>query len=342
MGIILAIVLFSLIVFFHELGHFLLAKKNGINVEEFSIGMGPTLVHMDKGGTRYSVKLLPLGGSCMMGEDNAEDMSEGSFNSKSVWARISVIAAGPVFNFILAFIFSMIIVAWMGYDAPVIGYVVENSPAEEAGLRKGDEILSLNGKAVTIFRDISVFNQFEAGKTADIVYKRDGKEKEVTVTPRLTESGAYQFGIGQAEYKKPNVWEVFKYGAYEVKYWIEITLKSLKMLVTGGIGIDQLSGPVGIVDVVGESYEANKSYGTAAVTFSLLNLAILLSANLGVMNLLPIPALDGGRLVFLFAEAIRGKRVPPEKEGMVHFAGLILLFALMIFVMYNDIQRLFI
>lgn len=341
MGIILALLLFSFIVFFHELGHFLLARKNGVYVEEFCIGMGPTIVSKQGKETKYSIKLLPIGGACMMGEDDVENTDERSFNNKSVWARISVIAAGPIFNFILAFILSVIIVGWVGYDRAEIGSVVPNSAAQEAGLQKGDVITEMNGKNIHLFREISVYNQFHQGEKVTLEYKRDGKTYESTLTPKKNENGQYLIGVTQAKYKKANAFTALQYGLYEVEYWIETTLESLKMLFTGKIGMDQLSGPVGIVDVVGDTYEANKAYGVSSVIFSLINLSILLSANLGVMNLLPLPALDGGRLVFLFVEAIRGKRVAPEKEGMVHFAGLMLLFGLMIFVLFNDIQRLF-
>ena len=146
MGIVLAILVFGVIVFVHELGHFLLAKANGIRVDEFSIGMGPRLLSWVKGETRYSLKLLPIGGSCMMGEDDADDTSEGSFNSKSVWARISVVAAGAIFNFILALIFAVVIIGFTGYDKPVISGVVEGFPAEEAGMQAGDRIVKMNSK----------------------------------------------------------------------------------------------------------------------------------------------------------------------------------------------------
>lgn len=340
MRIILALLLFSFIVFFHELGHFLLARKNGVYVEEFCIGMGPTIISKQGKETKYSIKLLPIGGACMMGEDDVENTDERSFNNKSVWARISVIAAGPIFNFILAFILSVIIVGWVGYDKAEIGSVVPNSAAQEAGLKKGDVITEINGKNIHLFREISDYNQFHQGEKVTLEYNRDGKTHEAILTPKKNEQGLYLIGVTQAKYKKANAFTALQYGLYEVEYWIETTLESLKMLFTGKIGMDQLSGPVGIVDVVGDTYEANKAYGVSSVIFSLINLSILLSANLGVMNLLPIPALDGGRLIFLFIEAIRGKRVPPEKEGMVHFVGLMLLFGLMIFVLFNDIKRL--
>lgn len=342
MGIILAILVFGIIVFIHELGHFLLAKANKIRVDEFSLGMGPRLVSFVKGETRYSLKLLPLGGSCMMGEDDVDDMSEGSFNSKSVWARMSVVVAGAVFNFLLALVFSMIVIGYTGYDEPVISGVVEGFPAQEAGLTEGDRIVKMNNKKINIWREITYYNMFHPGETVDLVYERDGEKKEVTITPKKDEDGNYLIGItSPAQYKKANLLTAMQYGVYEVKFWICTTLESLKMLVMGDVGVDQLSGPVGIVSVVDETYQQSKSYGVMVVIMQMLNIGILLSANLGVMNLLPLPALDGGRLVFMIVEAIRGKRVPADKEGWVHGIGMILLLALMAFVMFNDVKKLF-
>ncbi|MBQ8559286.1 MAG: RIP metalloprotease RseP [Tyzzerella sp.] len=342
MGIILAVLVFGTIVFVHELGHFLLAKANGIRVDEFSIGMGPRLLSKVKGETRYSLKLFPIGGSCMMGEDDVEDMSEGSFNSKSVWARMAVVAAGAVFNFILAFIFAVIIVGYAGYDEPIISGTLEGYSAEAEGMQAGDRIVRMNGKKINLWREVTYYNMFHQGETVDLVYERDGEKHEVTIIPKQDEDGNYLLGVlSPGKYTKANVLTAMQYGVYEVKFWISTTIESLKMLVTGAVGVDQLSGPVGIVDVVDETYQQSKSYGFLVVLMQMLNIGILLSANLGVMNLLPLPALDGGRLVFMIIEAIRGKRVPPDKEGMVHFVGMILLFALMIFVFFNDIKRIF-
>ena len=342
MGIILAILVFGLIIFVHELGHFLLAKINGIRVDEFSLGMGPRLISFVKGETRYSLKLLPIGGSCMMGEDDVNDVGEGSFNSKSVWARISVVAAGAIFNFILALIFSMIVIGFTGYDEPVISGVLEDFPAQEVGMQAGDRIVKINNKKINIWREVTYYNMFHQGETVDLVFERDGEKYEVTITPKQDEDGSYLLGVtSPSEYKKANLFTALQYGVYEVKFWISTTIESLKMLVTGAVGMDQLSGPVGIVDVVDETYQQSKSYGIVVVIMQMLNIGILISANLGVMNLLPLPALDGGRLVFLIIEAIRGKRVSPEKEGWVHGIGMILLLALMAFVLFNDIKRLF-
>ena len=342
MGIVLAILLFGFIVFFHELGHFLLAQKNKIDVDEFAVGMGPVLFQKTYKGTRYSIRLLPIGGYCAMGEDEEATDSPNNFNNKSVWARISVIAAGPVFNFILAWIFSVILIFMIGYDQPVIGSVEDGYPAAEAGLQEGDRVVRIGDKNIHIYREISAYLQFHPDEDVVLTYERDGEEHTVTLTPKMDEELGYErIGLASSGNTKANLLTAFQYGTYEVKYWIEVTLDSLRMLVTGQIGVDQLSGPVGIVDVVDETYQQSRSYGAYVVVAQMLYLAILLSANLGVMNLLPLPALDGGRLVFLFVEAVRKKRVPPEKEGYVHFAGIVLLMLLMVVVMYNDIQRVF-
>lgn len=342
MGIIIAIIIFSFIVFFHELGHFLLAKKNGIDVEEFALGMGPAIYSREYKGTKYSVRLFPIGGFCAMGEDEEATDSPNNFNNKSVWARISVIAAGPVFNFILAFIFSVILIAMIGYDQPVLSGTEEGYPAAEAGMQAGDTIVKMGNKRIHIFREVSIYNQFHQGETVEVTYIRDGEKKTVTLTPKMDEELGYaRLGIASSGYTEANLLTALQYGAYEVKYWISTTIESLKMLVTGQVGMDQISGPVGIVDVVDDAYEQSRSYGAYMVLAQMLYIAILISANLGVMNLLPLPALDGGRLVFLFVEAIRKKRIPPEKEGYVHMIGIALLMVLMVFVMYNDIRRVF-
>lgn len=344
MGIILAILLFSAIIIIHELGHFLLAKANKIRVDEFSLGLGPTLFGKQIGETKFSIKLLPFGGACMMGEDEIDDMSEGSFNSKSVWARMSVIVAGPAFNLILGWILCVIMVAWIGYVAPVVTGVDEGYAAKEQGIQAGDVITEVNGKNIHLWDDISLENLTNAnGEPVEITYARDGEETTVVVEPRKLEGDAYaRLGIiGPSERTRTGIFSSLKYGVYTVKYWVDYTFECLKMLVSGQVGIKDLSGPVGIVDVVDDAYQSSRQYGVATVVLNMMNLCILITANLGIMNLLPIPALDGGRLVFLILEAIRKKRIPPEKEGMVHFAGFAVLMVLMVVVMYNDIMKLF-
>lgn len=347
MKYIWALLVFTLVVVIHELGHFLLAKKNGVGVTQFSIGMGPRLIHFQKGETEYCIKLFPFGGSCMMvGEDGAElgeDMDQGkSFQEKSVWARIAVIAAGPIFNFLLAFVLAIILIGNMGYDAPVVGEVIEGYPIEQAGIQPGDTIVKLNKENIKVYREVSMFMQLNGDKEIDLTYKRDGQKHTVSITPKYDQEAGYcLMGMRSSERVKGNAFEVLKYSVYEVRWWIKYVFKSLGMLIGGQVKVSDLSGPVGIVDVIGKTYEENVQEGSFMVIMSMINFSILLSANLGVMNLLPLPALDGGRLVFLIIEAIRGKRISAEKEGMVHFVGLVLLMVLMVFVMFNDIKRIF-
>lgn len=343
LNIIIAIVIFSVIIIFHELGHFLLAKKNGIRVNEFCLGLGPSIIGFTKGETRYALRLLPFGGACMMEGEDGESTDSRAFQNKSVLARISVVAAGPIFNFIMAFVFSMIIIGYVGYDKPVIAGIMDGYPAQEAGLQKGDVIQKLNGKKIHFAREINSYLFFNAGKKLNVTYKRDGKINQVTVTPKYDkEQSSYLIGFYQSsERTKTNPIQTVQYGAYYVKYYIDTTVDSLKMLVTGKAGIKDMSGPVGLVKVIGDTYHASESEGVMLVIMNMLNISVLISVNLGVMNLLPIPALDGGRLVFLIIELIRRKKVDQEKEGMVHLVGMSLLMLLMVFVMYQDVHKIF-
>ncbi len=344
MSIVIAILIFSFIVLFHEFGHFLLAKLNGIQVNEFCLGFGPTLIGFTRGGTKYSLKLLPFGGACMMEGEDAESQDPHAFMNKSVWARISVVFAGPFFNFILAFLGAFLLMCFAGYDEPVISGVSEGYAAAEAGLQKGDEIIKINNKRIHFFREVSVYSAMHAGETVEITYERGGKRYQTTLVPTYDEEDQrYYYGVLASARTKGNVLDNAVHAVYEVKYWIVTTLQGLRMLFTGGASLNDLSGPVGIVKGMGDVYEeslANDGY--FYVFLNMLNWLVLLSANLGIMNLLPLPALDGGRLVFLIIEAIRRKRVDPEKEGMVHLAGIVLLMLLMVVVMFNDIRKLFI
>lgn len=478
-SIIAALLIFTVIVVIHEFGHFLLAKKHGVGVPEFSIGMGPRLITVAKTAqgikcrllctqskfdsleewknvTKYSWKLLPLGGSCaMVGEDEDND-AEDSFNTKSVWARFSIIFAGPFFNFILAFIFSVIIISNSGIDIPLVRAVYENQPAQAAGIQEGDIIKKVDGKKITIGREIDTHFLLHplTGEEVEVVIEREGKTKTVSIdphyktylfgftygaqatsnteiaevsedrpfakaglksgdkiksvnghvvtngeelgnvmaqenisgapvtfvieqdgeekifeiTPEPNESMTLGFFASKDEsiktlFAKPGqdlkevrvnpivrTGYVLKYSAIEVKYWIETTVASLGNLISGKLSKDDISGPVGIVSAVGDVIDQTADYGKAMqksgfqvftdIIMNMLYMAVLLSANLGIMNLLPLPALDGGRLVFILIEAVRGKPIDPAKEGYVHFAGFVVLMLFMVFIMYNDILRI--
>ena len=349
MSFVAAVLIFGIIIMIHEFGHFLFAKLNGIGVIEFSLGMGPRLYSFEKGGTRYSVKILPFGGSCMMLGEDEENSDQSAFNNKSVWARISVVAAGPIFNFLLAFLLSMVIVGLTGYQPATVMEVMDGYPAKEAGLLPGDLITEINGRNIHSKDDITLYIQTHAGKTITVEYKRaDGnggvERRSAVIVPQYSEEdGGYLMGVRFDGVAKPvsGLGQLLVHSAYEVKYWIQYVFDAFYMMFHGEVSLNDLSGPVGIVTTIDDTVDQVIPYGRTVVILTLINFCILLSANLGVMNLLPIPALDGGRLVFLFIEAVRGKPIDKEKEGMVHMAGMMLLMALMVLVLFNDVRKLF-
>lgn len=342
MSIIVALLIFGLLIFFHELGHFLLAKRGGIGVTSFSIGMGPSIWKKQIGETEYCLRVLPFGGSCAMVGEDTESEEENAFNKKSVWTRISVVAAGPVFNFILAFVGSVIMVLCIGVDKPVIAEMMEGYPAYEAGVRAGDEIISMNGRNIGVYRDVSMYIQLHQGETIDLVYARNGDRFETSIAPKLGEDGYYLMGITGGAYTKcENPIEVVKYAVAEVGYWIHMVFDSLKMMVSGQVGREDVGGPVRIVGMIGDTYEQSAAISGFAVFINMLNMVIFLSANLGVMNLLPIPALDGGRLFIMLIEVVTRKRVPEKVEGYIHMAGFAVLMSLMVLILFNDISLMF-
>lgn len=347
MSFILFLLIFCVLVVSHEFGHFIVAKLNGIHVVEFSVGMGPTLISFDKGDTKYSLKLLPLGGACMFeGEDGlnmqTEGETEGSFTKANVWARIATVFAGPLFNFIIGVIIAMIMVSLIQITLPVIR-VAEGGAAVEAGLQDGDRIVALNGEKVYLFDELALFNRVNGGKTASVEFERNGEILETQLTPKYDAStGGYLIGVYCDAVAEETGIARLKYAWYEIRFCVQQTYKSLALLVQGQIKSDEMAGPVGIaVNVVGKTYEATREYGALTVFINMLNISLVLTINLGILNLLPIPALDGGRLVFMFIEVIRGKPIPPEKEGMVHFVGLMFFMALMVFVFFNDLRNIF-
>jgi len=341
--IIIALVMICVIVLAHEFGHYIIARMNGIIAKEFFIGVGPTIWKKQKGETLYSIKLLPLGGACVFGnEDDIEDPSQNSYLSANVWARIATIFAGPFFNFLLAFVISLFVVSGTGYTPTQVVDVTPGSPAAAAGIQPGDKITRFDGKKVYMYGEITFATMYNAGEPVEVTLLRNGEKVRTVVTPEYDKNyGRMMIGITfTGSEVKPSPLQVLKYSHATVRYWIKISIESLKMLFTGRVAMNELSGPVGITQAVSEVYDEASDYGLMAIVYSMLDFSILITANLGVMNLIPFPALDGGKLVFLFYEAIRKKPVSKEIEGAVNLVGIVLLMILMVFVMFNDIQRL--
>ena len=323
-NLIAIIITFGVIVFVHEFGHFIFAKMNGIKVNEFSIGMGPSVATWTRGETDYSIRALPIGGYCLMEGMNEESDNKNAYNKKSVLARLSVSLAGPLFNFILAFLFAIVISHFYSIDPPVLTEIIPNSAASEAGFEVGDKIVALDGKKIYNYREIHLYSMMNSPeKPVEITYQRDGQEHVVTLTRKKDpETGNYLFGFYSVGRRASGFGEEIEYAALEVRLEIKMTLESVKMIFTGKASKDSLMGPVGIGstmnDIIEEAKE-NSAEQTAwarfiVVVLNVINFAVLLSANLGVMNLLPIPALDGGKVRLLLIEGISGKPVPPEKE----------------------------
>lgn len=360
--VIISILALGFIVIFHELGHFLTAKAFGISVVEFTVGLGPVLVSQKHGSTRYSLRALPFGGACVMYQESGEDeetegeekteFPEGSgFQTQPAWKRFLVIFAGPFFNFLLAFLLAVVFIFNVGYDRPVIADVTEGSPAWEAGLRAGDRVRSLEvsgmRSGIRTGGDIQLFflaNQslVDAGKPVRFkVIASDGAEKNGEMTSVYNEEYKKSlFGFSYSRLAEPcdNVWDLMSMSVHQVKYTIQMTVESIRMLIRGDLGAESIGGPVQIVAVMDESVEAAKEQGgNEAAALTLLELAILLSGSMGAMNLLPLPALDGGRLLLLLVEMITRKKLPQKLEAAINFAGLMILLALMVLVMFKDI-----
>ncbi|QSB08266.1 RIP metalloprotease RseP [Lysinibacillus fusiformis] len=412
------ILIFGMLVFFHELGHFLFAKRAGILVREFAIGMGPKIYGRTHGETMYTIRLLPIGGYVRMaGEDmdgtelqpgyriglivnednivkkiifnqnnkqlpdllfleveradlekelfvegydeeerlvryqvardcvlveNGRELviapQDRQFNAKTVGQRAMTIFAGPLFNFILAFVIYLVIGLIHGVPTyePIITEVVENDPAAQAGMLAGDRVTSINGQAVEKWQDLAAIVQDHPNEDIAVTVERNGQSVNLNMTVKEIQQDGEKYGQIGVRYESPREFNPIKavvYGAQETYNMTVKIFELLGMLITGKFTIDALSGPVGI-------YKATEQVAQYGI-MNLMNWAAMLSINLGIMNLLPLPALDGGRLLFFGFEALRGKPIDRQKEGIVHFVGIVLLMILMVVVTWNDIQRFF-
>ncbi len=337
--VLFALMIFSLIIFVHELGHFISARIFGVTVHEFAIGMGPKIFSKEKNGTKYSLRLIPIGGFCSMeGEDEASS-EEGAFSSKKWWKKLIILAAGAIMNILLGFVITVIFVTVntndTGVPSLVVDSVMEQSPLYEF-LQPGDRVVALNGKSMHIKRDIDFAMQQSNGELCEITVERSGERLKKTFAPLAAQysdgTPAYMIGF-VARLEKQNIFNVLRESFFQTVWMGKLVFVSLGMLIGGQASLSDVSGPVGVVDAM------NTQAQTGGLV-ALLYLAGFISVNIGIMNLLPIPALDGGRILFVLVEAVRRKSIPPEKEGIVHFVGLILLMGIMVIATWNDIMRL--
>jgi len=352
--IIMALLLFSVIIFVHELGHFLVAKACGIQVNEFAMGMGPKVVSWGKKETTYSIRLFPFGGFCAMEGEDEDSENPRAFNNKKVWQRILVVIAGVTMNFVLAYV---VLLFALGFSTPptasgdvlfgttTIAQLSEEASSYQTGLRAGDTVVGINGRAVVSTQDMFMFMQSDEDGILDMTVRRDGKKvqlPEVRFELSETEDGTrflrYDFVLLGV---RPTFFNTFVEAAKTEWSHATTVWWSLIDILSGKYGLNEIAGPVGTVDIIGDMVEQAATSAVKENIYSLLMMFSLICVNVGVMNLLPLPALDGGRLIFLLFEAIFRKPVPQKFEGMVHFVGLALLLLLMLLVTFNDVFRLF-
>jgi len=333
--ILIAILLFGVLIFVHELGHFLAAKRSGVRVNEFAMGMGPVIFSRTRGETRYSLRAFPIGGFCKMeGEDeNSED--DRALNRKPVYKRLFIMTAGSLMNILLGVIISVcIIIGTKNLISTTVAVITEDGPSAAAGLQVGDRIVRINRQPVWVDLDLIIEMPRVGSAPVDLTVVRDGKRVTLTIPFEMEEYEGMKMPMLDFKVKalEKTPGNVLKYSVFRPLAVMKSTYTSLLDMITGRISVKNVSGPVGTTVAISEA--ASRSFGALMEMFTFITLSI------GIFNLLPLPALDGGRVIFLIIEAIRGKPVKPEYEGYIHFAGLVLLLLFMVFVSVNDIQNL--
>lgn len=375
------ILIFLVLISLHEFGHFIAAKLSGVGVFEFSIGMGPAILKKQKGETLYSLRALPIGGYCKLEGEDEDNGSEKAFVNQKLWKRFIVISAGAVLNVLLGFVIFLILVSMNGVrNTTEVDTIETRANIAQSGISAGDKIVGINGHKIRFYNDIAYYlEDINSEKEIAVTVKRDGKKMEFSFMPsfekqeliydengvsvttvingeakqsyiaysdeekelyseyvgKTRQSERYILGFTPCREKINPVNALSEAWAY-TGFVIRLVYNALGELFTGKTGIDEFSGPVGVAAAVDTAVHT-KGYGVQSV----LNLAAMLTINLGVFNLLPIPALDGGRLLFLLAELVTRRRVPPEKEGMVHAIGMLLLLLFAAVILFNDILKLF-
>ncbi len=330
---ILFILMLLVLIIPHEWGHMIVAKKCGVRVFEFSVGMGPLLFKWEKGGTQYSIRLLPLGGFCRMeGEEEAVD-SPTSYSNQPNGKKVAILLAGVTMNIIIAVLAVTISICITGVVTNSIGDVNPSSPAAVAGLQSGDKIVEINGAQTKSWEEVSEgIRSYDGKGSLDFTVERDGKEVSAEVTPEYNEeAGSYMIGITAGVSK--NVWECARLGPKTTWELNKAMLQGFKMLFTGGLSADDVAGPVGLVKVVDQA----ASYGIAPY----LMLLALVSLNLAIFNVIPIPGLDGGKVFFIILKIISRGKIDDEMENKATLIGMALILALFILITFNDVKNLF-
>lgn len=329
---ILTVVLFCIMIIPHEFGHFITAKLCGVQVNEFSMGMGPALYQKQRGETLYSVRAVPIGGYCAMEGENEESGNPRAFNNKNGAQKILILAAGAIMNILVAILIMIILVTMIGVATTTLDKVTKNSPAASAGLKAGDRITAVNGKDTDDWSEVvSGISVVKKGESMTVTVLRNGSDQTFKVTPEYS-SKEKRMTVGIQCRVSHNIFPCAKQGVIATWNLNKMMLKSFKMLFTGKLTRNDVSGPVGMVSLVNQSAH----YG--AVSF--LYLAALICLNLAVINLLPFPALDGGRILFVIIRKVTGSMITDEIEGRVHLIGMSLLMAFFVLITWNDIARL--
>lgn len=327
--IIVAVIVFGILVILHEMGHMFAAKSVGIKVNQFAVGMGPIIFKKQKGETEYSIRLLPLGGFVKLEGEDEDSFDERSFNSKSIPARILVLAAGSLMNLIFAILIIVLLFFLNGFPTNVIGEIIQGNPAETAGLKAGDVIVAIEGTEVSSWEDVVNTIAETTGDKIQLKVERDQKIQTFVSDITKDENGRRLIGIMPA--KEYSVLRSITQGTKYAFMMIGVMLDFLVGIFRGQASTSDVVGPVGIVHLVGEAARMGIIY--------VLNFTAMISMNLAVINLLPFPALDGGRLILLVIQGITGKKIDPEKEGFIHFIGFVILIGLMILVTFRDVDR---
>ena len=332
----LAVLLFGLLVAVHEFGHFITAKLTGVKVNEFAIGMGPAIFKKQVGETLYALRILPFGGYCAMEGENGDSEDERAFSARPIWARLLIVIAGSLMNLIAGFLVLFILfIPVREWATPTVDTIVSDAPLSEQNLMPGDTVKEVDGYKVYLFGDIQtgMMRGADDGEY-DITVIRDGEEVELRGL-RFVQGDEGENTGARIEFKveKTSFFGKIKFTFQNGTNLVRLVFVGLSDLLTGGVSKDDMAGPVGIGKMMADTAKESMP--------SLWYLLAFISINLGVMNLLPIPALDGGRLLFILLELIFRKPVPQKFEGYVHVAGFVLLMLLMVFITYNDIVKIF-